>query len=164
MRGQFLHTSILIKPIERAFQDQGARVYREFRAGSGFVDLYVEDGSRRMVIEAETSPKRVRLDVAKAHALGVRLLVILVPNSQIAGACRRRLRPCGGFTVPRDLMILVLPLGVALQWIESIKDKKDIPYMEVSENQKIGKGTNANQMGEHPRHGLEPHSGDPSDE
>ena len=93
--GGFIHSRVLIERIDQAFQEAGARTWREApaRDGSrtGYVDLLVHIGTRRISVEAELSAKRVGNDLEKAARLGVNELWIVVPNHRVARPVRRKL-------------------------------------------------------------------------
>ena len=91
MRGGFLHNEILVRPIERFFLSVGGLVCREYPAGNGFVDLFIQWESYRIVTEAELQWRRIGNDVVKATALHADLLLIVTPTWQTARLVRRKI-------------------------------------------------------------------------
>lgn len=120
MRGEFLHTRVLVSRIEDLLREFGAQLHREhytrLEESYGYVDLLATLGPYTIVCEAELSADRAVKDVAKALALKADLLVIVVPRKQVAEAIRRRLHALPAEDLPPSgLEIWVLPLGPALQ-------------------------------------------------
>jgi hypothetical protein len=117
MRGEWLHTEVLLKPVESRFLAHGATARREFPVnlpdGRGFIDCLIEIGSWRIACEAENSPKRIRLDVAKGDAARADWLLIITPRPRVARACARQLR---GHIIPPSLRISFLTVGTAREW------------------------------------------------
>lgn len=121
MRGSYLHNRILIEMLYLRFLEAGADAQREVpvRVGSalGFVDLLVEFGDFRIVVEAECSARRISADLAKAMAVDSDELWIVVPNLKVRNSVLRRLvQMCvrvnrGG--------LFVLTLGQALQRVSN---------------------------------------------
>ena len=70
MRGGYIHERCLLEPIESAFRDFGIPVWHQVatRPGrdTGYVDLVAEFAGVRLVIEAETTSRRVGSDLRKA--------------------------------------------------------------------------------------------------
>ncbi|MCG8404184.1 MAG: hypothetical protein MI923_03190 [Phycisphaerales bacterium] len=116
MRGGFLHNRVLLEPPERFLLERGASVKHEFPTApgrdAGFVDLFAEYESRRIVVEAELTPARVVNDVAKAVALNANLLLIIVPTRSVAKAANKRL---SAIERPEGLTICCEPLGTAMK-------------------------------------------------
>lgn len=117
MKGGFLHNEVLLAPLEGYFRGLGAPVHREHPAESGrsprAVDLFVTWGTRRIVIEAELTARRVLDDVAKAELLNATLLLVVVPTARIAEAARGRIAQAD--LTRTSMAIWVLPLGPALE-------------------------------------------------
>jgi len=113
----FVHEELLIKPLEREFGEMGARTQRGalVRTGRsiGFVDLFAEIGSKRFVIEAERSARRVDRDLLKAMSLAADELWIVVPTGHEVHAVDRKLSRMG-VRLPQP-GLFVLTLGQALQ-------------------------------------------------
>ncbi len=119
----FVHEEILLRPVAGHFCKAGARIHHQYRTGpgrrAGMIDLFIEYGSHRIAIEAETSPDRVGNDVAKAVAVRATLLLIIAPERRIAKAVRRRLNRPNSPGASDELEVWVLPLGQALQRIRN---------------------------------------------
>jgi len=118
-RGGYLHSEVLLRPIEQLLRSAGATVRSEcaVRKGrdTGYVDLYASWTNRSVVIEVELTPVRVRNDVAKAGELSPDLLVIVTPTASVARAVRRRLGMRGPSCRRRQLEIWVYPFGAAIE-------------------------------------------------
>ena len=120
MRGDYLHTRVLVAQIVNLLRVFGAVVHREhyMRLGEsfGYADVLARLGSYTIVCEAELSPDRARKDVEKAVALRADLLLIVVPNKRLEVSVNKHLRACNtDLDAPDWLEIWVLPLGPALQ-------------------------------------------------
>ena len=112
MRGGYVHNHVLLDPIEQKARRLGAAVDREaaIRVGGRVLygDLLIRDGSRRILVEAELSSRRVPNDLAKAAALGACDLWVVVPNPKVARSVRWKLSQQG--IQPRPgLFVLLLP-------------------------------------------------------
>ncbi len=94
MRGGYVHNHVLLDPIEQKARRLGAAVEREaaIRVGGRVLygDLLIRGGSRRILVEAELSSRRVPNDLAKAAALGTCDLWVVVSNSRVAGSVARQ--------------------------------------------------------------------------
>ena len=121
MRGGYIHNHVLLDPIEQKARRLGASVDREaaIRVAGRVLygDLLIRDGSRRILVEAELSSRRIPKDLAKASALGPCDLWIVVPNPRVARSVRRKLSRHGIKSEP-GLFILLLP--EALQRLEKL--------------------------------------------
>ncbi len=121
MRGGYVHNHVLLDPIEQKARRLGAAVDREaaIRVGGRVLygDLLIRGGSRRILVEAELSSRRVPNDLAKAAALGACELWVVVPNSRVAGSVRWNLSQDGTQSRP-GLFVLLLPQ--ALQRVEEL--------------------------------------------
>lgn len=120
MRNGFLHDRVLLAPLKGYFRRLGAVVHREqvvhHSGTTGFIDLFVEHGSNRIAIEAELTPNRVASDLAKARAADATVLLIVTPTAAVARAGLKRLSLASGRADrPR---VFVLPLGLAIGWVE----------------------------------------------
>ncbi len=120
MRGGYIHNRVLLDPIAEMASRFGARVDREVSIRVDdrvlYGDLLVEGGSRRILVEAELSAKRLLSDMAKAVLLGVTELWLVVPNPRVAGSVRRKLLRQS--IVPGRSGLFVLLLPEALQRLE----------------------------------------------
>ena len=123
MRGGYVHNHVLLDPIEQKARRLGAAVEREaaIRVGGRVLygDLFIRNGSRQILVEAELSSRRVPNDLAKAAALGACDLWIVVPNPKVAGSVHRKLSRHG--TQPRSTL-LVLSLPQALQRLGELNE------------------------------------------
>ena len=121
MRGGYVHNHILLDPIEKEALRFGAQVDREVAIRVDgrvlYGDLLILGGSKRILIEAELSPKRILNDVAKAAALGLCELWVVVPNPRVARSVRRRVLKQ---SVELGARLFVLLLPQALQRLEEI--------------------------------------------
>ena len=88
MRGGYVHNRVLLDPIDTKAWRSGARVDREVAIRVGgqvlYGDLLIRDGSKRILVEAELSSKRIPNDLAKAAAFEVCELWLVVPNPGVA--------------------------------------------------------------------------------
>jgi len=116
MKGGYVHNRLLLAPVDRRARELGARVDHEVAINVGdrvlFGDLVINLGSRRILVEAEMSSRRIPKDVAKASALEGCELWILVPNPRVAASVRRKLERSHVRMEPR---IFVFSLPQALQ-------------------------------------------------
>lgn len=117
MRGGYLHNHVLLDPIEAALRQRGARTWREKATSpgrrTGYVDLLVELGDRRIAIEAECSSKRIAGDLAKSAEVDATELWMVVPTVSVAASVRRRLKETSVAALGAE--VFVLTLGQALQ-------------------------------------------------
>ncbi len=117
MRGNHLHTEVLIDPLDEAFRLFGGTTRRESYVNGGgvvgAVDLLVEQPQARIAIEAELSVKRVGRDLEKAVAVGADELWIVVPTVRLVRSVRRKLATLPA--APIWLDVFVLTQGQALQ-------------------------------------------------
>ena len=121
MRGGYVHNCVLLAPIEQKARRRGVAVDREaaIRVGDRVLygDLLIRDGSRRILVEAELSSRRVPNDLAKAAALEACDLWVVVPNSRVSGSVHRKLAQHGIRSGPG---LFVLSLPQALQRLEEM--------------------------------------------
>lgn len=120
MRGDFLHTRVLVAQVAELLYAFGAVVhlehYTRMEGSFGYVDILARLGSYTIVCEAELSPDRAPKDVEKARALNADLLLIVVPQKRVGEAIDRRLKELPTRDIRSSgLEIWVLPLGPALQ-------------------------------------------------
>lgn len=123
MRGGHIHNKVLLPPVITHLRALGASIALEHpvKVGTrnGAVDILADLRSRRLVVEAENSCRRVGWDVEKARALMVDALLIVTPSARVAHACRQEARRkmavenCPGFG------IYVLTLGLVHQWLSN---------------------------------------------
>ena len=122
MRGGYVHNRILLDPIEKKACRFGGHVDREITIRVGrkvfYGDLLIRRGSKRILVEAELSSKRVPNDVAKAAALRVSELWVVVPNPGVARSVWRKLLQRSIEPGTPGLFVLLLPQ--ALQRLEGI--------------------------------------------
>lgn len=116
-RGGYEHQDLLIEGLEKSFKVIGGKTGREafIRKGVtvGFADLLVEIKSKRIVIEAERSARRISADLLKAMVLEADELWIVVPTGRELHAVHRKLLRMG-IRVPQP-GIFLLTYGQALQ-------------------------------------------------
>lgn len=141
MSAGFVHDRVLIGPVESFFREKGAEVHREYPVCSGRVggrvDLLVDDGPCRLVVEAELCTRRMPNDVTKAVRLEGDILLILVPHWRLARAGAKRLKDSGGARIPGTLTIWILPLGAALQRLRNKCHLMTLSYVRMTLNQKM---------------------------
>lgn len=119
MRGGFLHNDVLIGVLENEIRRLGGRCRREVQVvvqnHLRYIDLAAEVAGRQIALEAELTSKRVRNDIAKAHAFCADELWIVVPNHGVARSVLREVNS----TPTTDLRpkISVLTQGQAKQRI-----------------------------------------------
>ena len=95
MRGGYIHNRVLVESIAQKALQLGALVDCEVSIEVGehvlYGDLLFQYGSQRVLVEVEMSSKRIRNDLAKAAALEVNELWIVVPNPTVVKSVRRTL-------------------------------------------------------------------------
>lgn len=121
MRGGHVHNKVLLPPVITHCRALKASLSLEHpvKVGSrsGAVDILAEFNSWRLVIEAENTCRRIDWDIQKAWSLEADALLIVVPNTRVAHACRWEARQkTAGVKVSR-LEIHILTLGVVHQWL-----------------------------------------------
>lgn len=124
MRGGYLHNKVLVEPVAGVLRELGMDVHTEYPIKIGhhvsYADIFASCDGLRLVCEAERSPQRVANDVRKAMALDAQLLIIVVPNKNIARSVFRRLKQIDQPLVGRQpLEIRVLALGPAVRMIRN---------------------------------------------
>ncbi len=110
MKGEFVHEYIL-ETLRASLLQRGASVFvqaptRNGRA-TGYADLLVIGHGIRLVIEAETTARRVANDLQKAADLDAWLWLV-TPNVRVARAIRGRLRSLGVRENPPQHSVLTL--------------------------------------------------------
>ena len=122
MRGGYIHNRVLLDPIDQKAWRFGAQVDREVSIRVGgqvlYGDLLIRSGSKRILVEAELSARRIPNDLAKAVAFRVSELWLVVPNPRLAQSVRRKLLQQSIVPGTSGLFILLLPQ--ALQRLERI--------------------------------------------
>lgn len=122
MRGGYIHNSVLLDPITQSALLFGTQVNREVAIEVDgkilYGDLLIRGSSKRILVEAELSSKRIPTDLAKAAAVGVCELWIVVPNLRVAKSVRQKLLQLSIEPGTPGLFILSLPQ--ALQRLEGI--------------------------------------------
>jgi hypothetical protein len=81
--------------------------------------MLAEFSSRRFVIEAENSCRRVAWDMEKALALKADALLLVVPSAGVAHACWREARRKLTGERSLGLGIHILTLGTVHQWLSN---------------------------------------------
>jgi hypothetical protein len=121
MRGGHVHNKVLLPPVIAHCRALGASISLEHPvsvgARSGAVDMLADFGSRRLVVEAENSSRRVAWDIEKARQLGADALLILVPSARVAHACRREARCKMTTQASSGLEIYFMTLGRVHRWL-----------------------------------------------
>jgi len=111
--GHFIHRYIL-DSIQHIAQTLGATTTREYQD----IDLFIEQGSKRIAVECERTSKRIESDCKKCKNKCVEAthLIILVPNYVVAEAVKRKLERLGINPKTHDprIDVLVLPQAVKL--------------------------------------------------
>lgn len=119
MRGGYVHNRVLIDPIAQKAGRLGAEVDREVAMEVDgrvlYGDLLIQMGSKRILVEAELSARRIPNDVAKAAASGVCELWVVVPNPRVARSVRRKVLQQ---SIEPGAELFILPLPQALQRLE----------------------------------------------
>ena len=122
MRGGYIHNRVLLDPIAEKAWRFGVQVDREVAIRIDgrvlYGDLLIRGSSKRILIEAELSSKRILNDLAKAAVLGACELWVVVPNPRIARSVRQKLLQLPIETETSGLFILSLPQ--ALQRLEGL--------------------------------------------
>jgi hypothetical protein len=133
VKGGFFHNRCLVGRLIQPFRDLGATVLAEHRIESGrhgrAVDLLVQLGPYRIVVEAERDLRRLSGDVAKARALGANLLLVVVPTGRLARTARCRLAVFQGGEGGRKPRIMVLTLGAALELVTNRSPLKSAAFV-----------------------------------
>ena len=129
MNGGLIHEDGLLSPVGTELRRCGAEVKRQVptrphREG-GYGDLVAVLGTRRLLIEAEMSSRRIANALQKALDLGATWLWILVPNRRVAGAVRRQMKRMR--VREMEPWVCVLTLGQALERI-----RKYVPLFSAS--------------------------------
>lgn len=117
MRGGAIHNRVMVERLARVLREAGTEVVLEAPVEVGpsprCIDLLATCGSARLAIEVELTPRRVLADIEKARLAGAATLLIVTPTASVARRARRALRG-----QPFDsLAVVVLPLGLAAQWV-----------------------------------------------
>ena len=122
MRGGYVHNRVLIDPIAQKAGRLGAEVDREVAMEVDgrvlYGDLLIRMGSKRILVEAELSARRIPNDVAKAVGSRVCELWVVVPNLTVAQSVRRKVFQQSSIQPRAELFVLLLPQ--ALQRLEDI--------------------------------------------
>ena len=122
MRGGYVHNRVLLDPIDLRAWRCGLQVDREVMIRVDervlYGDLLIRGRSKRILVEAELSSKRIRNDLAKAAALGVCELWLVVPNPTVAQSVWRKLLRQS--IDPGTSRLFILSLPQALQRLEGI--------------------------------------------
>ena len=138
MKGKCVHEKVLLGRMEKQIRESGVAVRRQVPAGSGrtrrYADLVAFVGTKRLIIEAEMSSKRVAGDLLKALDLGASWLWIVTPTQRVARSVRRRLRKMG--IVENEPWLCVLPLGQAIESVRHYLPLFSIPKVTGKRNAK----------------------------
>lgn len=112
MKNGFVHSHVLIASIHAKAVELGFTCRREMfvRAfgRSYFADLVIETSSRRIVVEAELTPRRVHRDLVKACALRAKELWIVVPTRRVVQSVARALRRRKSRAIEPRVTVLLL--------------------------------------------------------
>ncbi len=113
MRGGYVHNRVLLEPIAQTALDLGMKVDCEISIVVGertvYGDLFIQSASRRILVEAEMSSKRITNDLEKAVALKVCELWLVVPNPRVAQSVRRKIAQQPVVLGKHALFVLLLP-------------------------------------------------------
>lgn len=137
MRGGYLHNRLLVEPVAARFEVLGAVVHREHHCTAGYMDLLIEGKAWRIACEAELRAARVGRDLAKAVALQVDLLLLVVPTRRVALLVEHKLERTTrslGLTLPP---IVVIPLGALLQRLAHVSRNDDTLNVLATLSQKL---------------------------
>jgi len=117
MKGGYVHERLLLDGIEKLFRERGLDVERQVGTTKGkrarYADLMVKIGSQRLIVEAETSSKRIKGDLQKANEVSATWLWIVVPNRKVADSVQKRLRELN--VRQKEPWLCVLTLGQAAE-------------------------------------------------
>ena len=140
MRGGYIHNHVLIDLVAQEAMRLGAQIDCEVAIEVGekimYGDLLIQNGLQRILVEAEMSSKRIANDLAKAAALDVCELWILVPNPKVAQSVKRRLSKQSIKLVTPGLFILLL--SQALQRLAKFSELNSQAKV-ITERKKTGK-------------------------
>lgn len=121
MRGGYVHNRVLLDPIDQKAWSLGVQVDREVAIRVDekalYGDLLIRGSSKRILVEAELSSKRIPNDLAKAAALGACELWVVVPNPRVARSVRRKLLQ---LPIEPGTGLFILSLPQALQRLEGL--------------------------------------------
>ena len=122
MRGGYIHNRVLLDPIDQQARRFGIQVDREVAIRVNgrvlYGDLLIQGRSKRILVEVELSSKRIPTDLAKAAAVGVCELWVVVPNPRVAGSVQQKLlQLC---IEPGTSKLFILSLPQALQRLEGL--------------------------------------------
>ena len=102
MRSDWTKKQAITARAERFFRDAGASVHSAYRIITtkldGCIDLLVEFRGQRIACEIEMSAECLKWDIAKARAVRATVLLVVVPNEELAETARSRLagfKACG---------------------------------------------------------------------
>ena len=122
MRGGYIHNRVLLDPIAQKAWHLGAQVDREVAIRVDervfYADLLIRGFPKWILVEAELSSKRIPNDLAKAGALGVSELWVVVPNPRVARSIRQKLSQLS--IEPGTAGLFILSLPQALQGLEGL--------------------------------------------
>lgn len=124
-RGKFLHNHVLLAPMAALLTEFGAGLCFEYpvrRDGRtrGYIDLLAIVDDRRVAVEAECSIQRIVNDIRKAEVAGVDLLVIVMPNSNLARRAGNILKAqVATEDRYKSFETWILPLGLALKGLSA---------------------------------------------
>lgn len=122
MRGGYIHSRVLLDPIAQTAWRFGGQVDREVAIRVNgkvlYGDLLIRDSSKRILVEAEMSSRRIPSDLAKATALGACELWVVVPNPRVARCVRQKLLRLS--IEPGTSRLFILSLPKALQRLEGL--------------------------------------------
>ena len=95
MSGELAQKQSIARRVERAFRNIGASVQLACRVVTtkfdGCIDLVVSFRDQRITCEIEVSNACIRLDIAKARAVHAAMLLVVVPDEELAKTIRTML-------------------------------------------------------------------------
>lgn len=118
MRGGAIHNQVLVGEMTTCLASVSAVFSTEVHVApgrrSGYVDILAFLWGLMIVIEAETTPRRVWRDLAKATQLEADLLLVITPSTVVRRACETAF---AGDRTPISPVIKCLTLGSAKQLV-----------------------------------------------
>ena len=144
MRGGYIHNRVLLDPIAQRASQLGAQVDREVAITVGskvlYGDLLIQGRSKRILVEAELSSRRIPNDLAKAAAVGACELWLVVPNPRVARSVRQKLL-CESIG-PGKSGLFVLLFSQAVQRLEELSELNSGSNADTKKKKQKWKGNN----------------------
>lgn len=139
MRGGHVHNRVLLGPVEQVASNlPDVQVEPEAAIEVGnqtlYADLLITIGSKRILIEAEMSARRIEKDLEKAIAFEQCELWIVVPDPKVRKSVQRKL--AAQPKPDKRLSVLVLFFSQA---IERVRELSDLNSRTIVRENKWGK-------------------------